>query len=440
MGYLIGQILLFLLAAALIGLLIGWWFTRQWSHQRLSDVQVSWQRRLTEIQKQLSDRNSALSTMKTKLHVHDERAGPLEQELLDKDVTLNQLQANLGSLKARFNDTEDQLREQRAKVASLEGQRERYYQDLSDRDTKLKTMTARLDGLEQQLVRRDSALKDLESALESTVAEKKSEIKILKDRIKNLEPLAAQLSETEQALTNLRFTLAEKDGEIEALRANLDELSGQAKARGARIRELEPLIGRLKEREKAFRELEKKHNSAVDQKTNEIVIMRLNGRLKELEPLELQLQERDAQIRELEPAGEQLKECEARIEALEERHRSLLQEKVQEFETLGHQLLELEHQPAAVMSPGLPGQEFHEPKLQDRPPRDDLKKIYGIGPVLERILNGLGYYRFRDIARWSDAEIEQVARVLNSFPDRIRRDKWISQAKSLHQNKYGEEL
>ncbi len=117
-----------------------------------------------------------------------------------------------------------------------------------------------------------------------------------------------------------------------------------------------------------------------------------------------------------------------------------MQEKVQEFETLGHQLLELEHQPAAVMSPGLPGQEFHEPKLQDRPPRDDLKKIYGIGPVLERILNGLGYYRFRDIARWSDAEIEQVARVLNSFPDRIRRDKWISQAKSLHQNKYGEEL
>ena len=171
---------------------------------------------------------------------------------------------------------------------------------------------------------------------------------------------------------------------------------------------------------------------------NSMVIMRLNGRLKELEPLELQLQERDARICELEPAGVQLKESEARVQALEERHRSLLQEKVREFETLRHQLLELEHQPAAVTSPGLSGQEFHEPKLKDQPPRDDLKKIFGIGPVLERTLNGLGYYQFRDIARWGDAEIEQVARVLN--PDRIRRDKWISQAKSLHQKKYGEEL
>ena len=108
MGYLIGQIVLCLLAAALIGLFIGWWFTRQWLHHRLSNVQVSWQGRLTEIQKQLSERNSALSTMKTELYARDERVGSLEQELLDKDVTLNQLQASLGSLKARFNDTEDQ--------------------------------------------------------------------------------------------------------------------------------------------------------------------------------------------------------------------------------------------------------------------------------------------------------------------------------------------
>ena len=85
------------------------------------------------------------------------------------------------------------------------------------------------------------------------------------------------------------------------------------------------------------------------------------------------------------------------------------------------------------------GQEFHEPELQDRPPSDDLKKISGIGLALERTLNGLGYYRFRDIAQWDDAEIERVAKVLK-FPERIRQDKWISQAKSLHHKKYGEEL
>lgn len=62
--------------------------------------------------------------------------------------------------------------------------------------------------------------------------------------------------------------------------------------------------------------------------------------------------------------------------------------------------------------------------------RDDLKRISGVGPVLEGKLNGLGFYHFWQIAKWSRAEVEWVDSYL-SFKGRIDRDDWISQASKL---------
>ena len=61
---------------------------------------------------------------------------------------------------------------------------------------------------------------------------------------------------------------------------------------------------------------------------------------------------------------------------------------------------------------------------------DDLKRISGIGPKLEQVLNGRGIKRFADIAAWSDADIERIDGELG-FEGRIRRDDWVGQAKAL---------
>ncbi|MGM4980633.1 MULTISPECIES: NADH-ubiquinone oxidoreductase [Rhizobium] len=61
---------------------------------------------------------------------------------------------------------------------------------------------------------------------------------------------------------------------------------------------------------------------------------------------------------------------------------------------------------------------------------DDLKRISGIGPKLEQVLNGRGIQRFADIVAWSDADIERIDAELG-FDGRIRRDDWVSQAKAL---------
>ncbi len=61
---------------------------------------------------------------------------------------------------------------------------------------------------------------------------------------------------------------------------------------------------------------------------------------------------------------------------------------------------------------------------------DDLKKISGVGPVLEEKLNKLGIYHYEQIANLSVTEISAIDEALN-FKGRIERDDWLDQAAKL---------
>lgn len=62
--------------------------------------------------------------------------------------------------------------------------------------------------------------------------------------------------------------------------------------------------------------------------------------------------------------------------------------------------------------------------------KDDLKKISGVGPVLEKKLNALGITSYEQIVNFSAEDIARVDEVLN-FKGRIERDNWVEQAKEL---------
>ncbi len=61
---------------------------------------------------------------------------------------------------------------------------------------------------------------------------------------------------------------------------------------------------------------------------------------------------------------------------------------------------------------------------------DDLKKISGVGPVLEKKLNELGITKFAQIAVFSAQDIERVDIELN-LKGRIERDNWLEQIADL---------
>jgi len=63
--------------------------------------------------------------------------------------------------------------------------------------------------------------------------------------------------------------------------------------------------------------------------------------------------------------------------------------------------------------------------------KDDLKKIKGVGPVIEKTLNELGIFLFSQIAEMSEFEIDRVAQKLKGFRSRIYREDWMGQARDL---------
>jgi large subunit ribosomal protein L21 len=61
---------------------------------------------------------------------------------------------------------------------------------------------------------------------------------------------------------------------------------------------------------------------------------------------------------------------------------------------------------------------------------DDLKKLSGVGPALEKKLHEAGVTSFAQIAAWTEADVEEFGEKL-SFKGRIEREGWIEQAKEL---------
>jgi len=65
---------------------------------------------------------------------------------------------------------------------------------------------------------------------------------------------------------------------------------------------------------------------------------------------------------------------------------------------------------------------------------DELCMIKGIGPKFEDALNGLGFFRFEQIAHLSPTEIERLDAQLGAFSGRISRDRIVEQADYLARN------
>ena len=70
---------------------------------------------------------------------------------------------------------------------------------------------------------------------------------------------------------------------------------------------------------------------------------------------------------------------------------------------------------------------------------DNLSHLKGVASVIEGRLNDFGVYTFKQIALWNEENIHEFSQRL-SFKDRIRRERWVEQARELHFQKYGERV
>jgi predicted flap endonuclease-1-like 5' DNA nuclease len=155
-------------------------------------------------------------------------------------------------------------------------------------------------------------------------------------------------------------------------------------------------------------------------------------------------------IADLEPLRDELTDREKRLREWDGRYTRTIKEKDDEIERLKKQIADLKSRPEQVRTVTVvKKQKVRAPKTvkkvkapRKRKPReyDDLKRIYGVGRVLEKLLHKNGIFWFKQVATWTDNDIDTIDAKLEKFHGRIRRENWVRSATEEHYKKYNEWL
>ncbi|MDH5337803.1 MAG: hypothetical protein OEW20_15965, partial [Nitrospira sp.] len=265
--------------------------------------------------------------------------------------------------------------------------------------------------------------------------------------------LRARLEKFESVQSRVHQLEVELSDREAAHRGVIQQLEQAIGERDRRIEELVPVTHLLREKQSALKEWERTHARTVQELEGETAKLQeqcaAQDQLRSQHLLnEQRLHERDEQIaslhRELHVLQAERRTLLKEVQGIPEKdeHIDRLQQRLKELRvtlrtkpdsaTVG---LPLTRQNRATLR-----SKEGPPKVGKNSQKDDLKKINGIGPVFAQTLNKMGTYTFIQIARWKPDDIEKIAKKLETDPDRIKRDKWIADAKEQHFRKYGERL
>lgn len=413
MIYLLGQILFCLLLAAFIGAWIGWWVKSYLGRRRGHEGIAAGSGNLVESERRAEQR---VAEFRTKHELLSSEVAPLESHLQEAREALEQARAETRRVESewetRFEMQRDKLiglkkrLEDKATELDRAGEESRKLRERSDETRKAKAaLEAALQKSEEALAARITRVSELESQLD----EKQQHLLAAQEKTTQASEAWKTEHEAQQrGAEAVRLEVARREETISSLRHQIQELSHKLSVceEGSRRsltqqQETEAVLrGQITEAEMSG----EKAREAFDRQKDRIGVL-------ETQLSSCQNELRAAQGRAAQQ-GDGIAELRVRpVKAAKPRRKSPLRDDVNE--------------PAA-----LPAQPSPEGK-------DDLKRIRGVGPVLERFLNNLGVFTYRQIANWTDADINGIAGKLNVFPGRIRRDNWVGGARALYRAKYG---
>jgi predicted flap endonuclease-1-like 5' DNA nuclease len=233
-------------------------------------------------------------------------------------------------------------------------------------------------------------------------------------------PVVSVTTQLEQRLGATQIELRKLGSERHTLRARL-------RREADRLRELESAL----RAEKDLRAQASDEHFAA--------ILGLRSRLAEVET------ERDAESarlrRELEQARTELGQAQSELGQVQSELGQVRSELGQARSELGQAQSELE-QARSDLAQARSGLQQARSSVTDAAPApasgaragkapQGLRRIRGIGPAYQRVLEQAGVTRVQQVARWTEAELVRFAEKLKIRPDRISKDDWIGQAKSL---------
>ena len=267
--------------------------------------------------------------------------------------------------------------------------------------------------------REHGRLLDQNKSLMEQVSQYQAQHVDAKNRAKELS-LAVQ--EAFQRRDQLQREIKDIRGNLETVLNERDQLASSAQARS----DTEVL---LREKDERIGKLEKELASWRDRLPP--LIERFRVRNEEAERLEIELAEAQERLRDLERRRAEAAIDETRIEAV---RRS---EELTEGMDASNDPSDTTAREAQLPDEFADEDDEESDDVDDpadpplRNDRDDLQMIKGVGPAIEKTLNELGIFRFRQIADMSEYDIDRVARRLKGFHSRIHREDWIGQARVL---------
>lgn len=416
MGVMILQMVGCLLAAAAVGLIMGWLLRSFATSEK--------RQQLSEIATRLRGREHELDTLNHELKVRTSAVQMLEGKMIASEAALKDLTADLAVKVEQLTALQTEVAEQGVRLHAVERERDTLRREIEEAEALLQAkargfaeMQAQMENAEDVLISRDQEIATLKTWVEQ-LAPKDAEITRLRARVEELEPFLERSRrlerEQEQDRTRASATLQGKDQELAHHQT--------------RIREIETELARL--RAQSREDLTRFEETLQERDAD---IQRLRATVEELDRFRGEVEKKDLALREAE---------ERRVMDVSEREEEIaaLRKRLVEYRVAQRFAAQPKQSGSAdSMSHGKSGA-TRSGQASRAHEQDDLKQIYGIGPAMEKGLNRMGLFTFRQIAQWNEQDVEKMASELNTFPDRIRHDNWIAGAKEQHFLKYGEEL
>lgn len=472
--------------AAALGLAVGWWLRTRMAARKVEELEAAWQR------EQGRSAIELVALRKEQLRV-EATADELRRDQQASAVLIDTLRAEIENHTRALKEARQSREAIRQQCAQLTGETESLRSRcleataaadrLVERDREVRMLQETMTGLSARLAQavqdRNTAsadrtrialhLETLERQVRDTAAVARAEREridasralqsaTIADLRRQLDEAAALKAAAEAAqaaavpalaAAERRVAELETENRRSAVRfqeqlAGLEARLGSAEALAER---LEPLRRQVEDREALILSIARERDDAAAG-----LVLRERELLAAMEALQARvggLLQFEPALRRAEAALDQTTRRLADVERERERLETESQRAAAEIETLRAEgrdrdarfrvlltdrraAVEAGQDEVARLKSMVEAGRRHESESQD-----DLKRISGIGPSIERRLREQGVQTFRQIALWTDEDIERISRELGTFRSRVRRDQWVAQARREHERLHG---
>ena len=350
----------------------------------------------------------------------DEQMRASGEELARRGSRIAELERIFSAEQARYRELETLAQARADQITVLQSESKSVQERLSllgsNKDDEVRALQAKLNDATLTLRQREQELaaarKQIETDAASLRGRSEADVSQFKARVASL---TSDLQGRESTLSTLRV-------ELDAARKTLDSRSA------------------------LLRDLESKHAATGNAlKAKDAEMARLRSEISLLAPLSAKFATVEA---ELASSRQRIGALEGELEAVGNDRKNREWQFQQAAANLEQQLHDstaarraLELEVEGLRATAQPATKRPVRQYASAPPLiDDLKHIYGVGPVLEKMLHGLGVYQFIQVATWNADDIAFFDARLHDFHGRIEREHWVRSAQEEHYKKYGEWL